>query len=1152
MSPKSAKGKLRKALKKPENVVAVIGSGVSMAVTNNTEVASWQGLLRHGLQHCRDAVDSLTPQKAQAIENNIESGEPDDLLMAAERIAMLLDAPAGAAFREWLEITVGALQPRNSELLHAIADLGVPILTTNYDTLLEDACRLRSATWLQEPLVEATLRGEARRVIHLHGHWDFPESIVLGVQGYTQLRSSKHVQSMLQAIAAVKTLLFIGVGGGMGDPTFDYLRMWMTQVFDNSSMFHHYRLCIESERDTLDTYHAGDQKLEVLAYGDDYEQLAKFLRSLAPKRPPWQGSLPPKPRCFGRGPEVKRLVSHILKRGPHPIAILGGPGIGKSTALLKALHDKRVEKKFARRLFVRCDGLPSLEAVVARIVGQLRITPAPDEEASDVNELGARLLRELERAPTVLGLDNAERLWRVEGSRFADFLATVADIKNVALVVSFRGFGLPLGVPWQDSIQLDRLKNDAARKTFLATARKSAFEDDPDLAELLKELDGVPLALVLVASLAPRYENLGKVLELWRQHKLPLPALDNAMAVSADPAALHSDAKRLLSLLGILPVGVAQSDLEALLPGCGSRAQNDLLELGLAFQEHDRLRVFVPVREYVVRNFSPQQEDRDRAIAHYLDLASQFGKRLGTNEGAEVLQQLGAETGNIESILLLGLEQPDPTAAINAAQNLAATILYSGQGTSRILEKACTVAERRGDTLSQAHCYRRLGDIAMVRASLSHATQRYEQARVLYEKQRKPVLAAECTQSLAEIALTHSEYDVAAKRLAQALEVFRSMNELDRQARSLNCLGDVERALYHRDAAHQYYDQARKIYQSTGNDFGRANCLQGFAHLRMAQRNFDGARAHYWRAENLYKQVGDTLGRANCIKGYADVAREKRDFPDAISFIERAREYYARLRNELGLANCDKALGDVALSKGLYQEARNKYGNALLTYRRIGNRHAEAFCLKSRADAELDHPALPKSAERDYQQAQEIFERLNDRIHVAACIKGLGDVARMNRKLDAARNEYERAEGLFRQEQDKIGEASCLRALGDLERSLPEGGLTEARDYYERAVGLLDIITASYHHAICLHSLGEVEIELGDITSAKGHLETALGLFAGVPDQENVARVCEKLAGIETPENRDRYVDQAIDAWLNARSREDADRVRRTYSGNGD
>ena len=58
--------------------------------------------------------------------------------------------------------------------------------------------------------------------------------------------------------------------------------------------------------------------------------------------------LPPRPDLVGREAEVGPLVAAWLGTPPRPVAVLGAPGIGKSTICLAALHDGRVAERFGR------------------------------------------------------------------------------------------------------------------------------------------------------------------------------------------------------------------------------------------------------------------------------------------------------------------------------------------------------------------------------------------------------------------------------------------------------------------------------------------------------------------------------------------------------------------------------------------------------------------------------------------------------------------------------------------------------------------------------------------------------------------------------------------------------------------------------------
>jgi hypothetical protein len=64
-----------------------------------------------------------------------------------------------------------------------------------------------------------------------------------------------------------------------------------------------------------------------------------------------------------------------LPARPEPMAVLGAPGIGKSTICLAALDDGQVAGRFGdRRWFVRCDGATSAAALLSGLAAELGVT----------------------------------------------------------------------------------------------------------------------------------------------------------------------------------------------------------------------------------------------------------------------------------------------------------------------------------------------------------------------------------------------------------------------------------------------------------------------------------------------------------------------------------------------------------------------------------------------------------------------------------------------------------------------------------------------------------------------------------------------------------------------------------------------------------
>jgi len=365
------------------NVVVIVGAGVSAAATGGHEVSSWYGLLKHGIGYVRRWHHYDASWERQRIES-LEKGDATTLIALAEEITDELGGCQGGEFTKWLEETVGALRVKDDTLVKALEALGAPLLTTNYDDLLEQATHRPSVTWLQSHKVDRMLRGDDQAIVHIHGHYDWPQTVVLGVRSYVEICGDESVQARIRAILSTKTCLFVGMGEGLADPNFSALLDWFQAAFADSP-YCHYRLALDGEAAKLQAQHPIEQRIKVLGYGPTHNDLAGFLQELAKSAPPRRlGSrrLPAVGYCFGRDSQIEELVADFLAEpSSEPKPILGPPGVGKSTLSLAALHDPRVRERFGdQRYFVHCDAAKDRTALAAEIALTVGLPLGPDLE----------------------------------------------------------------------------------------------------------------------------------------------------------------------------------------------------------------------------------------------------------------------------------------------------------------------------------------------------------------------------------------------------------------------------------------------------------------------------------------------------------------------------------------------------------------------------------------------------------------------------------------------------------------------------------------------------------------------------------------------------------------------------------------------------
>lgn len=274
----AAINEIRKSLSRGQLLV-VVGTGLTAGATCQAESSTWQGLIKHGIQRCVDlgVRDDVWAQRARA---DVDSPFEPDLIAAAEKTTEALGGRVGAQYKKWLKESVGDFDIKDASLLNALAklyDAGALIVTTNYDGLIEKHLGLRPTTWRNSDDLQRALR-ENGSVVHIHGYWEDPASVVFGSSSYADILRDVSAVSFLQASLYTRTVIFVGFGAGLRDPNFSSIRDWMARSMQGT-YYQHYRLVRSSEAAVAEAEHI-NEPISPLIYGADYADLEGFLTSL--------------------------------------------------------------------------------------------------------------------------------------------------------------------------------------------------------------------------------------------------------------------------------------------------------------------------------------------------------------------------------------------------------------------------------------------------------------------------------------------------------------------------------------------------------------------------------------------------------------------------------------------------------------------------------------------------------------------------------------------------------------------------------------------------------------------------------------------------------------------------------------------------------
>ncbi|KAJ7796368.1 P-loop containing nucleoside triphosphate hydrolase protein, partial [Mycena olivaceomarginata] len=315
--------------------------------------------------------------------------------------------------------------------------------------------------------------------------------------------------------------------------------------------------------------------------------------------------LPSEPKIFhGRESELSDIL-HLFNTGIPRIAILGAGGMGKTSLARAVLHHPDIMARYVQnRFFVACSSATTGVKLVNLIGSHLGLKPGKTLTQAVLQYF-------VNNPPSLLILDELETLWEPASS--------VPTLKNYSHCsqITMRGAEHPAKVQWTRPFLklLQPLDQEAARCTFfdIADGRHSLVEVD----QILSLADNMPLAISLLANLADT-DGCSNVLSRWVKEKTSVISegfdkrsnldMSISLSLSSPQIQLLPHSQELLSLLSMLPDGLTEVDLiQCKLPLENIlECKTALKSTALAYSdEHKRLKVLMPIREYLQQHQPP-------------------------------------------------------------------------------------------------------------------------------------------------------------------------------------------------------------------------------------------------------------------------------------------------------------------------------------------------------------------------------------------------------------------------------------------------------------------------------------------------------------------------------------------------------------------
>jgi predicted ATPase/DNA-binding CsgD family transcriptional regulator/DNA-binding XRE family transcriptional regulator len=630
------------------------------------------------------------------------------------------------------------------------------------------------------------------------------------------------------------------------------------------------------------------------------------------------GQLPLAHTSFvGRDRELAELAG--LLGEARLISLIGPGGAGKTRLAIEAIRRSLPD---ADVVFLPMESVRLPGSLVPALASRLGIHDQPGLSLTE------SLHTALAQSPRLLVLDGAESL-RGEAARLvAGLLDAVPGMR--VIVTSRVLLGIPGEVCWTvpplacPSVAAGAADVAAcdAVQLFIARARdrlpgfQAADVAPHAVAELCRRLDGLPLAIELIAS----WIGTLSLREILQQRSVLLetePAgfephrvrrLGDVLQASYD--LLDGDLQPVLPRLAVFAGEFSLADAQAVLDQGSAAAAVTLRTLVDSSwlvvthgAEHNRFRMLETIRAFAsaeLEKSGQTSQARRRHAAHFADLAVDSEAGLVSQGAAGWTARLEAADQDLQLALAFAQENDDLDLGLDMAAGLWRWWLSSGRLAvgREWLGRFIALAGHRGDE--------RAG-----RALCSSA-----------------VLAAE-----------NGDYREAVRQAEKAEAIFGALGLRERTAFAATVLASAHRYLGNTAAARRSFRTAMNLRTAAGDLRGVSVAMNNIALLELDDGNLEEAQHLFERALEIKRELGEQRSIAIGLTNLADVLMRRAQWEDADRVLAEAERLVTGIPQLAGTISCNR--GQLAIHREDWDAATAAFQAAIDASQAAGHPHDE-------------------------------------------------------------------------------------------------------------------------------------------------------------------------------------------------------------------
>jgi len=678
----------------------------------------------------------------------------------------------------------------------------------------------------------------------------------------------------------------------------------------------------------------------------------------------YRSSLPPNRDYFvGRSHDIAQIKAALDQR---LVSVVGIGGIGKSHLALQVArelsHPHDNHNNHSNEVwYVPLAAIRSAAFLPLTVARALALNLQETQQESIEEQLRERLAK----GHVLLVLDNYEHL--LPDTRFLGWL--LAECPRLKIIVTSR---LPLGLVQEQVIQLAGLDypedvNDSHIESYSAVQlfvnKAKAFSridltpsDYPHLLTILQALQGMPLALELVASWLESFPletiaakvlaNLTTSETTTSEIATPISRAEQSLeaAVRYFWQQLSDTEQSVVQRLAIFNGGF-DAPAAAYVAEASPFLLQGLIDRAFLRLANGRYSIHELLRQFAARKLATHptraHQARERHADYYEQLYTSTPRTKTNKDNKENNENNHAAQAAVTDFVALEqdlnnfreawfwlLDQQNYASLTHYVKLFSNLLEFRGKYTLAI--QLFEAAEQKLASVPPEPARDAfLGALQGRHGWLLHNLGRFDEGLDVLEQSLTLLAPLGATEALSNsyyyqgfVLRDMSEYDAATHAFHQSMAVADVLDDASLRANASKGLGFVAHAKAEFHAALEHYQAALSYYQASGDILNALMSSNLSSHVILALGRFAEARASFEAVDALALEHNALNSRVGIQFGLGDAAYFQADYAGAKKHFQTSFELAVATQMELGMSTTSKRLADIAVKEGNYHHAQ--------------------------------------------------------------------------------------------------------------------------------------------------------------------------------------------------------------------------------------